>query len=190
MKSITSLIKIIFIFSTTLLLLSCSKQQKLDGQEDVKLEENLIKQPKCDSDEAIKLAKDLIKQQLNSKSNSMAFAMLGMGNESTIEKFVDENIEIINVRPTAKFDGLKKCDCASQITFKFSKEFEAKMKENEGKNNIILSAVNEILTKQIDFAYTLQIIEKENNLFIEGIVPEEELKGVLTNYIIFSTTAK
>jgi hypothetical protein len=166
MKSIIGNKKYIFIFSV-FLIISCSKQ------------------PKCDSEEGVKLAKDLIRQQLNSKENTFAFAMLGLGDESSIENFVNENIEIVNVRTTAKDDELQKCDCASQITFKFSDDLEAKMKEN-GKDNIVFSAMNGILTKQIDYNYTLQLIEKGNNLFIEGVVPEEELKGVFTSYIMLA----
>jgi hypothetical protein len=142
-------------------------------------------QPKCDSDEALQLAKDLIKQELKSDGNSLALEMFGMGDENTIDKFVDENIELKSVRTTEKNDELKTCSCASQITFKFSEEFEKKMKEN-GKDNIISSAVNDILSKQIEYYYNLQILEKEKNLYIEGIVPKEELTGVLTNYTLFA----
>lgn len=142
-------------------------------------------QPKCDSDEVLKLAKDLIKQELKSGGNSLALEMFGMGDENTIDKFVDENIELKSVRTTGKNDELKTCSCASQITFKFSEGFEKKMKEN-GKENIILSAVNDILNKQIEYYYNLQILEKEKNLYIEGIVPKEELTGVFTNYMLFA----
>ena len=142
-------------------------------------------QPKCDSDEALQLAKDLIKQELKSDGNSLALEMFGMGNENTIDKFVDENIELKSVRTTEKNDELKTCSCASQITFKCSEEFEKKMKEN-GKEKIISSAINEILNKQIEYYYNLQILEKEKNLYIEGIVPKEELTGVLTNYTLFA----
>ena len=141
-------------------------------------------QPKCDSEEALQLAKDLIKQELKSGGNSLALEMFGMGDENTIDKFVDENIELKSVRTTEKNDELKTCNCASQITFKFSEEFEKKMKEN-GKENIISSAIYEILNKQIEYYYNLQILEKEKNLYIEGIVPKEELTGVLTNYMLF-----
>ena len=146
-------------------------------------------QPKCDSDEALQLAKDLIKQELKSDGNSMALEMFGMGDENTIDKFVDENIELKSVRTTEKNDELKTCSCASQITFKFSEEFEKKMKEN-GKENIISSAINDILNKQIEYYYNLQILEKEKNLYIEGIVPKEELTGVLTNYTLFAPKSK
>ena len=114
-------------------------------------------QPKCDSDEAIQLAKDLIKQELKSDGGALGLAMFGIGDENTIDKFVDENIELTSVRTTEKNDELKTCSCASQITFKFSEEFEKKMKEN-GKENIISSAIYEIFNKQIEYYYNLQII--------------------------------
>jgi hypothetical protein len=146
-------------------------------------------QPKCDSDEAIQLAKDLIKQELKSDGGTLGLAMFGMGDEKTIDEFVDNNIELKSVRTTEKDDELKTCSCASQITFKFSDDFKEKMKES-GKENIILSAINDILNKQIEYNYNLQIIEKEKNLYIEGIVPKEELMGVLTNYILFTPKEK
>ena len=77
-------------------------------------------QPKCDSDEAIQLAKDLIKQELKSDGGLLGLEMFGMGDENTIDKFVDDNIELKSVRTTEKDDELKTCNCASQITFKFS----------------------------------------------------------------------
>ena len=61
-------------------------------------------QPKCDSEEALQLAKDLIKQELKSDGNSLALEMFGMGDENTIDKFVDENIELKSVRTTEKND--------------------------------------------------------------------------------------
>lgn len=146
-------------------------------------------QPKCDSDEAIQLAKDLIKQELKSDGGALGLEMFGMGDENTIDEFVDNNIELKSIRTTEKDDELKTCSCASQITFKFSEEFEKKMKEN-GKENIISSAISDILNKQIEYYYNLQILEKEKNLFIEGIVPKEELMGVLTNYMLFAPKDK
>lgn len=146
-------------------------------------------QPKCDSDEGIQLAKDLIKQELKSDGGVLGLAMFGMGDENTIDEFVDNNIELKSIRTTEKDEELKTCTCASQITFKFSEEFEKKIKEN-GKENIISSAINDIFNKQIDYDYNLQIIEKEKNLFVEGIVPKEELMGVLTNYMLFAPKDK
>ena len=146
-------------------------------------------QPKCDSDEAIQLAKDLIKQELKSDGGALGLEMFGMGDENTIDDFVDNNIELKSVRTTEKDDELKTCSCASQITFKFSEEFEKKMKEN-GTENIISSAINDILNTQIEYYYNLQILEKEKNLYIEGIVPKEELTGVLTNYTLFAPKDK
>jgi len=146
-------------------------------------------QPKCDSDEAIQLAKDLLKQELKSDGGAMGIEMFGMGDENTIDEFVDNNIELKSVRTTEKDDELKTCNCASQITFKFSEVFEKRMKEN-GKENIISSAISDILNKQIEYYYNLQILEKEKNLYIEGIVPKEELMGVLTNYTLFAPKNK
>jgi hypothetical protein len=143
------------------------------------------KQPKCDNDEALKLAKDLIKQELGSKENSMAFIMFNMGDGSTVDKFVDDNIELINVRTTEKNDELKKCDCASQISFKFSEEFKEKMKEI-GDENFTASIINDILNKQFGYNYTLQILDKEDGLFIIAIVPIKDLNSVLTNYLMFA----
>ena len=143
------------------------------------------KQPKCDSDEALKLAKDLIKQELGSKENSMAFIMFNMEDGSTIDKFVDDNIELINVRTTEKNDELKKCDCESQISFKFSEEFKEKMKEI-GDQNFVASIINDILNKQFVYNYNLQNLDKEDKLFIEAIVPIKDLNSVLTNYLMFA----
>lgn len=147
------------------------------------------KQPKCDNEEALKLAKDLIKQELGSNENLMAFAFFGMSDKSKIDTFVDNNIELINVRTTEKNDELKKCECASHISFKFSEEFKSKM-ENIGKKDFIGSILNEILNKQFEYNYTLQIINKEEELFIEGYVPTEDLKGIFTNYLMFNTSSE
>jgi hypothetical protein len=142
-------------------------------------------QPKCDSDEAIQLAKNLIKQGLKSNGGSLALAELGMGDENTIDEFVDENIELKSVRTTEKDDELKTCSCASQITFKFSDDFKEKMKE-KGKENLSVSAINDMINEQIEYNYNLQRIEKEKNLYIEGIVPIKELRAVLISHIMFA----
>jgi hypothetical protein len=137
------------------------------------------KQPECDSEESIKLAKELIIQELK-KNSDMAFAMFEIDEES-VDNFVYENIELINVRPTEKNEELKRCDCATQISFKFSEELMQKLEGNE-KGNIIISAINEMMTQQLDYNFTLQKINKDDQLIIEGIVPVEELQGVFMNY--------
>ena len=137
------------------------------------------KQPECDNEESIQLAKELIIQELK-KDSGMAFAMFEIDEES-VDKFVNENIELINVRPTEKDNELKRCDCATQISFKFSEELIEKL-GGKSKGDIIINAINEMMTQQLDYNFTLQKINKDDQLIIEGIVPVEELRGVFMNY--------
>lgn len=139
------------------------------------------KQPKCDSNESIQLAKDLIKQELASNKNSNAFAFLGIADKNTLENFVNDNIEVINIRTTSKDEELKKCDCASQITFKFSDELMAKLNE-ASKDGFIGLMIGNPLDKQIEYTFNLQLIEKDDELFIEGFVPTEDLQDIFTLY--------
>lgn len=139
------------------------------------------KQPKCDSNESIQLAKDLIKQELASNKNSNAFAFLGIADKNTLENFVNDNIEVINIRTTSKDNELKKCDCASQITFKFSDELMTKLNE-ASKDGFIGLMIGNPLDKQIEYTFNLQLIEKDNELFIEGFVPTEDLQDIFTLY--------
>ncbi|WP_173969040.1 hypothetical protein [Flavobacterium bizetiae] len=115
------------------------------------------------------------------KNSGMAFAMLGVEDDESIDKFVNENIELVNVRPTDKDEDLKKCDCATQISFKFSEELIKTLKE-KSRGNLIISVINEMMTKQLDYKYTLQKIKKDNQLLVEGIVPVEELQSIFMNY--------
>lgn len=138
------------------------------------------KQPDCDNEEAIKLAKELIIQEMK-ENTGMALGMFGIDSEDGIDKFVNENIELISVRPTDKDEELQKCDCATQISFKFSDELIASLEENS-KGNLIISAINKMMTQKLDYNYTLQKIKKDDQLLVEGIVPVEELQGIFMNY--------
>lgn len=137
------------------------------------------KQPECDNEESIQLAKELIIQELK-KDSGMAFAMFEIDEES-VDKFVNENIELINVRPTEKDNELKRCDCATQISFKFSEELIEKL-GGKSKGDIIINTINEMMTQQLDYNFTLQKVNKDDQLIIEGIVPVEELRGIFMNY--------
>ena len=86
------------------------------------------KQPECDNEETIALAKELIIQELI-KGTGLSFGM-DESDKKIFEDFVNEHIEIINARPTEKDDELRRCDCSSQISFKFSEELMEKLKEN------------------------------------------------------------
>jgi hypothetical protein len=146
------------------------------------------KQPKCDNEESTKLAKSLIVQEMKEKTG-MALSMFGVDADENLEKFVNENIELINVRTNDKDEDLKKCGCSSQISFKFSDDFIEKLQE-KGKGNFMVNIIKKMMTQKIDYNYTLQIINKNEELFIEGIVPSEELQGVFTNYLMYAPLLK
>lgn len=142
------------------------------------------KQPKCDGIESTKLAKALIIQEINNKTG-MTLSMLGVNANENLEKFVNENIELINTRTNAKDEDLKKCSCSSQISFKFPEGFIENLEE-KGEGNFIINIIKKMLTQKIDYNYTLQIINKNEELFVEGIVPSKELQEVFTNYAMFA----
>lgn len=142
------------------------------------------KQPKCDDEESTKLAKALIVQEMNDKTG-MALSMFGINANENLKKFVDENIELINTRTNDKDEDLKKCSCSSQISFKFPEGFIEKLEE-KGEGNFMVNIIKKMMTQKIDYNYTLQIINKNEELFVEGIVPSEELQGVFTNYAMFA----
>lgn len=155
-------------------------------------------QPKCDSDEALQLAKDLIKKELKSDENVLYSLLFEEGDEKLIDQFVDENIELTSVRTIEKNEELENCNCASIITFKYSEDFQNKMKDvyrNTNKyirsefvlnESDITAQVNKIINEQFEYSYNLQILEKEKNLYIEGIVPKNELKNSVLSFLRIS----
>lgn len=146
---------IVIIFST--ILVSCSKQ------------------PICDETKSIKMAKELILQEMKQ--------LVDVAEYETLEKFVNENIEIINIRTNSKDEDLKKCDCSSEITFKYSDDFIKKLKEKESFFN---SSIGAILNKQISFDYDLQIINNNKELFLQSVLPTIELNDVFSMFSIAS----
>ncbi len=145
-------------------------------------------QPDCDNEEAIKVAKSLITQELKDKSG-LALAMFGIEDDGNIDKFVDENIELVSIRPTEKDEELNKCSCATEISFKFSDELIKKLEENS-KGNLIITAINKMMTQKLDYDYTLQKIKKDDQLLVEGIVPVEELQSIFMNYVMIQNALK
>ena len=143
------------------------------------------KQPKCGDEESTKLAKALIVQEMNDKTG-MALSIFGVNTNESLEKFVNENIELINIRTNDKDEDLKKCSCSSQISFKFPEGFIEKLEE-KGEGDFMINIIKKMLTQKIDYNYTLQIINKNEELFFEGIVPSEEIQGVFTNYAILAS---
>lgn len=139
-------------------------------------------QPDCDDEESINLAKSLITQELKEKSG-ISLSMFGIEDDGSIDKFVDENIELVSIRPTEKDEELNKCSCATQISFKFPEEFIRKLEEHS-KENILITAINKIMTQKLDYDYTLQKIKKDDQLLVEGFVPIEELQTILMNYAL------
>lgn len=152
-------------------------------------------QPKCGSDEALQLAKDLIKQELKSDENILYSLSFKEGDEKLIDQFVDENIELTSIRTIEKNEELRTCNCASLITFKYSEDFQNKMKDDYRDNNKyfrsefvldeseISATVNKIINEQFEYYYNLQILEKEKNLYLEGIVPKNELKNSVLSFL-------
>jgi hypothetical protein len=143
------------------------------------------KQPKCEDEESIYLAKELIIQEIKA-SIGTSYNMLGINIDDALEKFVDENIEIVNARTNNKNEDLKKCDCSSQISFKYSDEFIQKLQEKE-KETFMNGVLTTMMTKQINYNYTLQIISKNEKLFVEGIIPVKEINEVFITYIMAYT---
>jgi len=141
-------------------------------------------QPECDNEESIGLAKELIIQEIKA-SIGTSYNMLGINIDLALEKFVDENIEIVNARTNNKNEDLKKCDCSSQISFKYSDDFLQKLQEKE-KETFMNGVITTMMTKQISFNYSLQIISKNEKLFIEGIIPVKEINEVFIAYIMAS----
>ena len=121
------------------------------------------------------MAKELIIQEM--KQN------IGVNEYETLEKFVNENIEIINIRTNAKDEDLKKCDCSSEISFKYSDDFIKKLKEKE---SFFTNSIGTILNKQISFDYDLQIIDNNKKLFFQSILPTNELNEVFSMFSIAS----
>lgn len=155
-------------------------------------------QPKCNSDEALQLAKDLIKKELKSDENILYSLSFEEGDEKLIDQFVDENIELTSVRAIEKNEELRTCNCSSIITFKYSEDFQNKMKDDYRNNNKYLrtefvldeseisNMINKIINEQFEYYYNLQILEKEKNLYIEGIVPKNELKNSVLSFLQIS----
>jgi len=142
------------------------------------------KQPNCDDDESIELAKQLIVQEMNREIGSQ-YKMIGIDVKVALEKFIDENIEIVNARTTAKDENLKKCDCSSQISFKYSDDFIQKIEEQENKT-FLNGVLTSYMSKQLNYNYTLQIINKNDQLFIEGNLPVKELNEAFSFYFMAS----
>jgi hypothetical protein len=142
------------------------------------------KQPNCDDEESLELAKQLIVQEMNGEIGTQ-YKMIGIDVKVVLEKFIDENIEIINARTTAKDENLRKCDCSSQISFKYSDDFIQKIKEQENKTfmNGVLTAY---MSKLLNYNFTLQIIKKNDELFIEGNLPIKELNEAFSFYLMAS----
>lgn len=142
------------------------------------------KQPSCDDDESLELAKQLIVQEMD-REIGLQYKMIGIDVKEILEKFIDENIEIVNARTTAIDEKLRKCDCSSEISIKYSDDFIKKIKEHENKkymNGVLTSFIN----KQLNYNYTLQIINKKEELFIEGILPIKELNEAFSFYFMTS----
>lgn len=156
-------------------------------------------QPDCDNEEEISLAKSLIIQEMKQElstvlesdgmSDQMKEEMIGWGfTDDRIEAFVDENIELINVRTTEKNEELNKCSCATQISFKISDDFIKNVKKNF--KELTISKINKIKTQKLDYEYTLQKIKKDDQLLVEGIVPVKELQSIFQTYSVIQYTIK
>jgi hypothetical protein len=142
-------------------------------------------QPECDNEDAKSLAKDLIKQELKSPKNKIALSMLGIDEiESRIDDFVDNIIEFDGSRPSEIDKELKKCDCTSQIIFKIPVNVTNLINEKLGKDNLNAIALNDVFNSKINFDYTLQLANKDDELFIEAYIPEKELSEILSNYLV------
>lgn len=148
-------------------------------------------QPKCDSPEAVSLAKDLIKQELKSDQNILNSVLYSKEDESLIDRFVDENIELKTIRTIEKKEDLKSCKCASKIVFQFSEAYQVKMKEEYRKmfksdvvdDDMIASSIDKMINKQLDYNYNLQVLDNEDKLYIEGDLAKEELSRLVLDYI-------
>ncbi|MCA6423624.1 MAG: hypothetical protein IM568_12525 [Flavobacterium sp.] len=146
------------------------------------------KQPSCDDEESIELAKQLIVKEMNGEIGTQ-YKMIGIDVKEVLEKFINENIEIINARTTAKDESLKKCDCSSQISIKYSDDFIQKIEEQENKT-FLNGVLTSYMSKQLNYNYTLQIINKNDELFIEGNLPIKELSEAFSFYLMASIEFK
>lgn len=139
------------------------------------------KQPNCDDTESIELAKQLIVQQMKEEIGTQ-YKMIGLDFDNFLKKFIDKNVEVINIRPTAKYENLRKCDCSSQISFKYPDDFIKKIEELESKS-FMKGVITTKLSNKLNYDYTLQIINKNEELFIDGILPTKEINEVFSMYL-------
>lgn len=147
-------------------------------------------QVKCGSAEALNLAKQLIYKELNTEDNKIAFetyyADFKVDFESSLNHFIEKSIVIENIRTTESDEKLSKCNCSSQINFKFPIEFAELMRKNTD-NEMEVENMLKKFSESIDFDYSLQVTDDNDKLFIEASVPTEALQPLLVSYLSTKT---
>lgn len=140
-------------------------------------------QPDCNDNDSKQLAKELIIQEMN-ENIGKTLSMLGTDISSNIDDFVNNYVEIKSIRVSAKDKELKKCDCATQIEFNIPEELIEKAEQYKSNfNSFFINSLKNQFSSSLDYEYSLQFSENEDEeLFIEGFVPTDEIQEVFMNY--------